>query len=113
MAVTWADVVLIAPELSTSAAGLQTLVLAIVDRQIDDDEWEQFADDGRLYLAAHIGSIAGGGSSPGAVTAETLGPMSRSYGLTADVSGSLGSTKYGVMYRYLLSLLPCSIGIVP
>lgn len=115
MSITWANVQAIAPELTDTVVPVasQTVYLAIVDRQIDDDEWDDLADDGRRYLAAHLGTLYSGGSAGGAVTSETLGPMSRSYGLPADVSGSLSTTKYGVFYLHLLGLLPGSLGFVP
>ncbi len=103
----------IAPELSTTAAGTQTAILAIVDRQIDEDAWLDLADDGRRYLSAHLGSLAGGVGGAGPVTMETLGPMSRSYGLVTGADPLLGTTKYGLFYLHLIRLLPSSIGFVP
>lgn len=113
MAVTWAQVVLIAPALSTAPSGRQDLILAVVDRQIDDTAWGDLADDGRLYLAAHLGTVSGVGGAAGAVSSETLGPMSRSYGLPSSVSDELATTGFGVFYLHLLTLLPCSLGLVP
>lgn len=116
MSIVWADVEAIAPELTTAAVPVatQTVLLAIVDLQIDDDAWLDFADVGRRYLAAHLGSLyANGGSAGGYVTSESLGPMSRSYGLPAGVEGALATTKYGIEYQRLIGFLPCSIGFVP
>lgn len=114
MAVTWSQVVEIASELSTVPTATQNALLAIVDRQIDDDVWSDLANDGRVYLAAHLATLyASGGSAAGPITSETLGPMARSYGQTAGVEGPLTSTKYGQFYVYLLSLLPTSLGFVP
>lgn len=116
MAIVWADVLAIAPELTTASVPVatQTVLLAIAERQIDDDAWSDFADDGRRYLTAHLGSLyVSGGSAGGAVTSETLGPMSRSYAQGSTEDGSLGTTKYGVFYRHLIRLLPCSLGFVP
>lgn len=115
MSVTWADVQLIAPELTTAAVPVatQSLLLTIVDLQLDDDAWGDLADVGRRYLAAHLGSLYIGGSAGGYVTSETLGPMSRSYGLPAGVTGALSSSKYGIEYQRLIGLLSCSIGFVP
>lgn len=102
MAITWAQVVLIAPELSTVATATQNLLLVIVDRQIDGEVWGSYADDGALYLAAHLGTLANGGAAgAGPVTSETLGPMSRSYGMPSGVSGTFGTTRYGVMFEQL------------
>lgn len=46
------------------------------------------------YLAAHILTIAGRGGTGGAVTSETEGSLSRSFGSTGSTDG-LGSTSYG------------------
>ena len=114
MAISWSDVVNLDSSLSSVATGTQDLILRVVDRQIDDDAWIDLADDGRLFLAAHFGTIINnGGAGAGPITSESLGPMSRSYGLSASAEGSLGLTKWGVTYRDMIGLLPCSLGFVP
>lgn len=104
MSVTWAQVESLDSSLSTVATGTQNLILAIVDRQIDDTVWASFADDGRLFLAAHFGRLYGAGAGAGSITSETLGPMSRSYGLPAGVDGDLATTKWGIEYQRLLRI---------
>lgn len=116
MSVTWSQVQEVAPELTSSVVPVasQTLFLAMVDAQIDDEQWGDLADYGRRYLAAHLGSqYASGGSAGGQVTSESLGPMSRSYGLPAGVTGALATTKYGIEYQRMLEMLPGSLGFVP
>lgn len=124
MSVTWADVQAIAPELTDTAVptGTQAVLLSMVDRQIDDDAWGDLADDGRTYLAAHMGTVyvttaAGGAASVGAVISESVGPMSRSYASAGTAAGSLdpllGTTRYGIWYLHMIRLLPCSLGFVP
>lgn len=115
MSIVWADVQAIAPELTSAAVptATQTVLLTIVDLQIDDEAWIDLGDIGRRYLAAHLGALYAGGSVGGYVTMETLGPMSRSYGLPKGVYGALSTTKYGIEYLRLLQLLPCSVGFVP
>jgi hypothetical protein len=112
MAIVWADVLAIAPELSTVATGTFQAILTIADRQIDDERWGEFADDGRRYLAAHMATISNGdaGGAAGPIASETLGPMSVSYGAIADVDGELSGTKYGVFYRHLMRLA-CGPGV--
>lgn len=115
MSIAWTDVQAIAPELTDTAVptATQLVLLQIVDLQVDDDAWLDLADVGRRYLAAHLGSIYAGGSGVGGyVTSETLGPMSRSYGLPTGVTGALATTKYGIEYQRLIELLPCSLGYV-
>lgn len=116
MSITWtADVAAIAPDLSTTPTATQTLILAIVDRQIDDDQWGIYADDGRRYLAAHLGTLArsGIGNTAGPVTSETLGAMSRSYGTVQGVTGPLSATRYGVEYERLMHLACGFVGFAP
>jgi hypothetical protein len=126
MSITWADVQVIAPELSNTAVptGTQAVLLAMVDRQIDDTAWDDLADDGRRYLAAHLGTVyvttsGGGAASVGSVQSETVGPMSRTYvsssnsSTTSSVDALLGTTRYGLWYLHMIRLLPCSMGFVP
>ncbi len=124
MSVTWADVQAIAPELTDTAVptGTQAVLLSMVDRQIDDDAWDDLADDGRRYLAAHMGTVyvttaGGSAASVGAVISESVGPMSRSYASARTSAGSLdpllGTTRYGIWYLHMIRLLPCSLGFVP
>lgn len=102
MAITWADVVAVAPPMSSAATATQTAILAIVAIQVDDDAWGEYADIGRCYLAAHLASIR---NNTGLVTAETLGPMSRSYGMPGSLTNTFLSTSvYGVEYLRLLRL---------
>lgn len=126
MSITWADVQTIAPELTNTAVptGTQAYILAAVDRQIDDTAWDDLADDGRRYLAAHMGTIYtttanGGANSIGPVTNEVVGPMSRSYSGSANSQGGatvdqlLGTTRYGIWYLHMIRLLPSHLGFVP
>lgn len=126
MAIVWTDVEAIAPELvGLVPVPTQTYFLAKVDREIDDTAWDDIADDGRRYLAAHLATryVAGasGASSAGAVgpiASETLGPMSRSYGTLGAMSGSsqtgdLTTTRYGLEYLRMINLLPSALGFVP
>lgn len=104
MSITWSDVEVIAPELSTLAISAQTAILARVDRQISDSVWGVFANDGRVYLAAHYGTLVGrGAGGVGPVISESLGPMSRSYGWSG-MYGALATTAYGLEYLRLLRL---------
>lgn len=105
MAITWAgNVAVVAPELANAPPALQNLLLAIAARQVDPDTWGDMADDGQTYLAAHLGSMSfpgGAGAIGGAVTGETLGQMSRSYGIPPGVSGELAATRYGQTFMQL------------
>jgi hypothetical protein len=104
MAITWSDVTAIAPELSTAAAGTQTAILTLVDLMVDDGAWGDLANQGRAYLAAHLGTVSGSGSGSGsgAVTEEKIGPLSRSYADPGSGDNDLATTKYGRFYKYLM-----------
>lgn len=113
--ITWAQVVLVAPALSTTATGLQDLILAQVAREVNDGAWGDHADTARTLLAAHKGTkFANAASGSGAgivgavVTSESLGPMSRSYGAGADAAamGEYASTVWGQeFYRLMQSVV--------
>lgn len=110
MAITWADVTAIAPNLTVVPAAVQNAILAAVDRQVDGDAWGIYANDGMAYLAAHLASIRNG---TGLVTTETLGAMSRSYSLPPGIRGSLALSAYGAEYQRLMELAIGFSGIVP
>lgn len=114
MSIAWGDVTAVASELSSLAAASQTYILDLVNnRMVDDDAWGEYADDGRAYLAAHLGTIAnGGGSGSGAVTSETIGPLSRSYATPSD-DGDLATTKYGRFYMTLMRMAIALPALVP
>ncbi len=114
MAITWASVEAIAPELSDVSLASQTAILADVALQVGPNRWgsEARADIGRKYLAAHLGSMTLGGGSDAFVTSESADGVSRSYSV-GSVSGSLDSSSYGLEYRRLLrSLVVSRIGMV-
>ena len=104
MSITWADVEALDDSLATTPASTQTLILAITSRQIDVDAWGEFADDGQLFLAAHLGRLYASGAGAGPIQSETLGPMSRSYANLSQTSGELSTTKWGLEYMRLLRI---------
>lgn len=115
-AITWDDVVSIAAKLSTLPAGRQATILAYVNTRIPVDVWggEDAVQlyEGRINLAAHLGTLAAQGSAGGAGVA---GPVKRvtegdvtvefsDFGLQAGGS-SLLRTTFGAEYRRLLRTL--------
>jgi hypothetical protein len=78
-------------------------------RQIGD-AWGDLADDGTLYLAAHLRSVAKGGSSgtAGPVQSKKVGELSVTYSvqMTPLTEGPLASTAYGREYLRMLYTLP-------
>jgi Protein of unknown function (DUF4054) len=114
MSITWADVTVIAPALSSASAQLQTKILAIVGRQVDVDVWGEFSDDGQLYLAAHLGTItSSGGVQAEWLTSESVGPLSRSYAMPPGIMGKLSTTRFGVEYERLLKIAAAPGVVVP
>lgn len=113
MAVTWADVILIAPDLSSVASGSQNAILADVSTILSNaSAWPTTAmhDLAKKYLCAHFGALAlratGGGSASGAgpVASEAVGDVSVSYTnpSTSDLSqAGLSSTMWGLQYLAL------------
>jgi hypothetical protein len=124
MAVTWTDVVALAPSLVDVPVEAQTLILAQVARQVGPVKWGAWVDDGRLYLAAHLGAMylsadeagGGGGSVVGPVQSETVGPVSRTFAILSSSAGSssaaFDATAWGQEYKRLRSLLVSTVGLV-
>lgn len=97
MAITWADVVIIAAELSTVATSKQNAILADVSAQLALSQWGSQArlDIAAKYLAAHLASVKGVAPA-GPMTSETVGPLTRSFAAPMMTStNALESTGYG------------------
>lgn len=112
--IVWNDVLALAPELSTVTAGAQTDILAHVNTALAVDVWGGEAGAstrlGRIYLAAHFGTISlqGGTGAAGPVVSESAGELSRSYAWSVQQGGtdSLESTAYGKLYKAMVQRLP-------
>ncbi len=108
-----ADVLDFAPELATGTRattdGAWVRILAYVNA-IDMTglfENEQDTQLARVYLAAHVAKVtsAASGTTAGPVTSESVGGVRRAYANTfsaAAAEGTLGTTRYGQMYREIL-----------
>lgn len=119
MSFVWADVVEVAPELSTYPVGLQTIMLT---RAVDSIDAAQFCGDDTAgydlavrYLAAHFATeqrnAASGNAASGAVKSESVGGLSISYGTHgagAQSRAGWESTSYGALFLSLLRSSPCS-----
>lgn len=107
-AITWSDVVAIAPELSSVGASTQAAILADVYTEVVVDNWysEARANRAAKYLAAHLATLtvgARGGAGP--VQSRSVGQVSESFAVSvAEGSNNLDSTAYGKEYRRLLRL---------
>lgn len=103
-AIVWADVLALAPELSTVPSPRQDFILARVNIELSPDVWGASLNIGRVYLAAHLATRKSAGS--GMVTGETVGSVSRQYAAPMFQAGSFNSTIYGEEYLRLISQLP-------
>lgn len=117
MAISWTDVTAVAPELASTSTTTQNMILALVERWVSSDSraWGSLADDGKRYLAAHLGTLVGNKS--GAISSESLGPMSRSYsgggGYPPGVIGSLALSNYGAQFKFFLDSIVPRFAVVP
>ena len=106
-----------APELATGApvitAFMQIMFLDLAEELVSDPAiWltPTLLDAGRAYLAAHFGELARlRGHGP--LTAQTVGPLSRSY---ASMIGpfAVDLTSAGRAYMDLVRTTPAALGIV-
>ena len=108
-AITWEDDVLpIAPELVDVPTDAQTIILAYVNTALNPSMFTvPSLRLARIYLAAHIGTNAlpsAGGEVMGAVTSESVGDITRTYGaITAATNGSgFDTTSYGTLFTFLV-----------
>lgn len=121
MALTWADVSLVAPDLASLGTTAQDAILADVADQVNVDAWgsQERADRAAAYLAAHI-AVAGGytglgaSSATGPVVSQSAGPYSQTFANPAGMSvGNLSSTRWGQEYeRRMKAMVVGRIGLV-
>lgn len=114
MAITWADVVAAAPELASASAGTQTFILTAVAEEVDPEVWGTRADRGKVYLAAHLGTLAKM-EGAGAASSQRVGPLGETRAIPKGgiSSLSLGLTSYGAEYERLCHTLESVVGDAP
>lgn len=105
MTIIWNDVVDLAPELETLSTAAQTRILAQVNTELSESAWGDRVDYGRIYLAAHLGTLQTRGASGGQVVSESVGSVSRTYSVNT-LSTTYGATAYGTEFERLLMMLP-------
>ncbi len=104
---TWAEVVLIAPELSTVASDTQGAILADVALQLVNPAMG--AGNAKLagkYLAAHLATVAGRAGAGAPIISESVGPISVGYAAGIFSYEALHTTSYGIEYLRLLNTTP-------
>lgn len=106
--ITWSDVVAIAPELADLDDLIQGDILSLVNVALNEEDWRGgLLRLGRLFLAAHFGTIisqtgSGTGSTSGPVVREKVGELERQYADTSSVTGTdYSSTSYGRTFSQL------------
>jgi uncharacterized membrane protein len=119
--IVWADVVEIAPELSTVTLAVQTTVLAVISETVSPETF--CGSDTALYklaasnLAAHYATTLknandSDGGQQGPVASESVGGLSVSYagGFSGANKSRAGyeTTGYGAAYLMLLRTSPCA-----
>ncbi len=121
-AITWDDVVALAPLLSTVDEDGQDIILAYVNEALDVRHFGGEAGTktrlARIYLAAHFGTMSmpgAGGSAAGPVISESAGGLSITYAnmVSGSGSGSLQRTSYGAMFQFLLDTSTARLPVVP
>lgn len=107
MAVTPEAVRALAPEFDTLADERIELFIAQAERRVNRAAWGVRADDGVMYLTAHLltQSKKGAGAAPGPVSSVSVGEVSQSYAVSSDLQGSLGATHYGREFLELRGLV--------
>ena len=107
---TKANILLIAPELSTMSGDAFNLAISDASAIVTLPECPAKVELAQRYLAAHLLTIArpqaSGGLSPSgaALTGEKAGRESRNYGSVSGNSSGFGygSTKYGIMFENIV-----------
>lgn len=115
-AITWEDVLAVAPELTTTTDPARVIFLSYANNALAVSEWGGEASPtlklARCYLAAHqaASSVAGATGAVGPVTSESAGGLSRSYASTPASSSEMGSTRYGQSWVELARLTTARVG---
>lgn len=118
--ITWTDVTNHAPALSSVVAGAQTDILAYVNLLLTvslfGGEAAAKTKMARVYAAAHFGTLellATNGAA-GAVSSETAGGLTRTYGTTATAATDpdWGSTAHGQMFVNICRTTPARAGLL-
>lgn len=113
LSITWADVVAVAPELSSVDLATQTKVLADTAAGMNEDVWGPKLNTAAPWLAAHLATLTKRSGTGGQVISESVGQVSRTYASSvAQGSGMYGSTVYGVEFERIMKTLPAARFVV-
>lgn len=105
MAVDKTYIVDIASEFSTIDSGRIDRLVALATLQVPASRWGDKQELGIAYLVCHMLKVDQQ-KGKGAVTAEAIGDISRSFGSTSSSDdGGFGLTSYGIEFKRLRSTL--------
>lgn len=112
--ITWADVVLVAPALSTLSTAQQNLFLSMASTTLNATELGDKYDFACIYFCAHYGAVTkNGANGPGGpISAESTGRVSRSYSVPSSSDEFWSSTAFGRAYQSILNSLLSRGGFV-
>jgi hypothetical protein len=105
--ITWADVQVVAPELSSVPSGSQTVFIADAYAQMNTAIWGAYLDRGAKYLAAHLATMSNRRGQAGPASEKHVGKIGQS---NAVNKGPLASTSYGEEYLRIIDTLPGARG---
>ncbi len=108
MAVTAADVKEIATEFAAVADARVDLFIAQAERRTNRTNWGNKADDGVIYLTAHLLKLdeLQGAAPAGPITARRVHDVSWAYAKTGSGDGdNLDSTAWGRRYKEIRKLV--------
>lgn len=114
--ITKADVLAIAPQLSTLTDMAWVTILAFINTFEGLDCDPALKRMALIFLAAHLGTMSGSTGSSGAtgpILSESAGGLKRTYAQASSSSASssdLGQTPYGIQYLAILKMAPCIAG---
>lgn len=118
-AIVWSDVTDIAAQLATVAAGAQTMILEFVNTEAIDIRLFKLGEDSkklklmRVYLAAHLGSLA---PRVGIITSESELDLSIGYTIPPLPPGGdpfWFLSSYGQAYSAMVNSTPARLPFVP
>jgi len=112
--ITWDDVLLVAPALSTLSVAQQNLFLSMAETTLNATELGDKYDMACTYFCAHMGTVTkNGANGPGGpISAESTGRVSRSYAVPATSDDFWSTTMYGRTYQMILNSLLARVGFV-
>jgi len=95
------ELVALAPDLASVDPCILEAWLEIAGTMISISVWGSKASHGHRLLAAHLYQVSQPGGETGPLASVTVGPVAKSFAVTASADAELGSTQWGRMYLTL------------